>query len=116
MNRNVTTNLTPLRIVSASPTITELVYALGAGEKLVAVTDYCDYPSDVVARKANGSLASIGGFYTPNFEKVVNATPDMVLLDYSVKASYQDMRPKLDALGIASVCLRERIRPRSTRT
>jgi iron complex transport system substrate-binding protein len=106
MNRKVSTNVTPARVVSASPTITELVYALGAGDKLVAVTSYCDYPADVVTRKANGSLASIGGFYTPNWESIANATPDLVLLDFSVKAD-QDMRPKLDALGITSVVLFE---------
>jgi iron complex transport system substrate-binding protein len=106
MNRNITTNFTPVRIVSASPTITELVYALGAGNRLVAVTSYCDYPADVVTRKANGSLSSIGGFYTPNWESIANATPDVVLLDYSVKAD-QDMRPKLDALGITSVVMFE---------
>lgn len=106
MNRNITTNLTPVRVVSASPTITELVYALGAGNRLVAVTDYCDYPSDVVARKANNSLATVGGFYTPSFEKVVNATPDLVLLDYSVKAD-TDMMTQLDAMGIKYVVMFE---------
>jgi iron complex transport system substrate-binding protein len=106
MDRNITTNFTPVRIVSASPTITELVYALGAGDKLVAVTDYCDYPADVVARKANSSLASIGGFYTPNFEKVANATPDLVLLDFSVQKD-KDMMPQLDSLGIKYVVMFE---------
>ena len=108
MDRNITTNLTPLRIVSASPTITELVYALGAGDKLVAVTDYCDYPSDVVARKANGSLASIGGFYSPNVELVINATPDLVLLDSSVKSD-TDMMPQLDSMGIRYIVMFEGI-------
>ena len=60
MGRNITTNFTPVRVVSASPTITELVYALGAGNKLVAVTDYCDYPADVVTRTVAGPSASSG--------------------------------------------------------
>jgi iron complex transport system substrate-binding protein len=106
MDRNITTNFTPVRIVSASPTITELVYALGAGDKLVAVTDYCEYPADVVARKANHSLATIGGFYTPSFEKVANATPDLVMLDSSVQKD-KDMMPQLDSLGIKYVVMHE---------
>jgi iron complex transport system substrate-binding protein len=106
MDRNVTANVTPLRVVSASPTITELVYALGAGNKLVGVTDYCDFPADVVARRANNSLASIGGFYTPNFEKIVNATPDLVLLDSSVQKD-KDMMPQLDTFGIRYVVMFE---------
>lgn len=106
MGRNVTTNITPTRIVSASPTITELVYALGAGQKLVAVTDYCDYPSDVVARKANGSLASIGGYSSPVFEKIVNQTPDLVFLDSAVAAD-KDLMPQLDAFHIRYIVLFE---------
>ena len=60
--RNVTTSLAPLRIVSCSPSLTEIVYAMGMGSDLVAVTDYCDWPEDVVVRKGNGSLSSIGGY------------------------------------------------------
>jgi iron complex transport system substrate-binding protein len=106
MGRNVTTNFTPVRIVSASPAITELVYALGQGDKLVAVTDYCDYPSDVVARKNNHTLQTIGGFYTPNFEKLVNASPDLVLLDVSVQAD-KDMMAQLDIFHIKYVVMFE---------
>ncbi|HNX48301.1 MAG TPA: hypothetical protein PKM11_07075, partial [Methanomassiliicoccales archaeon] len=45
--RPVTTNETPMRIVSCSPSLTEMVYAMGIGSHLVAVTDYCDWPADV---------------------------------------------------------------------
>ncbi|MCG7844758.1 MAG: hypothetical protein MIO90_04945, partial [Methanomassiliicoccales archaeon] len=58
--RNVTTAEAPARIISCSPSLTEIVYALGLGDRLVAVTDYCDWPADVNVRKDNGSLSTIG--------------------------------------------------------
>ena len=63
----------PERIVSAAPTVTEILFALGAGDRLVAVTDQCDYPPE-----AKG-LPRIGGFWTPSVEKVLGAQPDLVM-------------------------------------
>lgn len=102
--RNVTTASIPLRIVSCSPSSTEIVYSLGIGERLVAVTDHCDWPEDVVTRKGNGSLASIGEYYIPNVEKIVEAEPDIVLLDNGVQAQL-DMMPQLNTLGINYIVL-----------
>ena len=67
-------NNEPQRIISLAPSITETVYALGLGDKVVAVTDYCDYPSDVL------SLAKVGGFINPNLEAIVALQPDLVIL------------------------------------
>ena len=86
LGRNVTMEERPDRIVSCAPSITETVYALGLGDKLVGVTDYCDYPEEVSSRKAISSLASIGGYSTPNVEAILNQTPDLVLVDGSVSA------------------------------
>jgi iron complex transport system substrate-binding protein len=62
----------PRRIVSAAPSNTEIVYALGLGDRLVAVTNLCDYPED--AR----SKPKIGGM-RPNAEAIVAQQPDLVL-------------------------------------
>ena len=67
-------NNKPQRIISLAPSITETVYALGLGNKVVAVTDYCDYPSDVL------SLPKVGGFINPNLEAIVALQPDLVIL------------------------------------
>lgn len=60
-------------IVSMAPSNTEVVYFVNAGSKLIGRTDYCNYPSEV------SSVESIGGYSTPNKEKIVTLDPDVVL-------------------------------------
>ncbi len=104
LGRTVSTNEPPSRIVSCSPSITEMIYALGLNEGLVAVTDYCDWPSDVEERKVNGTLMSIGGYFTPSLEAIVVQEPDLVLLDQGVQAQ-MDMLPQLESSGINAMVL-----------
>lgn len=61
------------RIVSLSPNITEVLFALGAGPRVIAVTRFCDYPADALA------LPKIGGFIDPSFEAIVSQRPDLVI-------------------------------------
>lgn len=63
------------RIVSLAPSLTEIVFELGAGEQLVGVTNYCTYPPE--AQKKD----RIGDFVTPNIEKIVSLKPDVVLAE-----------------------------------
>ena len=85
--REVVLDGTPERIVSCSPGITEMVFALGLGDNVVAVTDYCDYPAGAAAlRDAN---KAVGGYSNPNFEKIVSYEPDLVLVDYGTEAHRQ---------------------------
>jgi iron complex transport system substrate-binding protein len=63
----------PQTIVSLAPSVTETVFALGFGKRLVGVTDYCDYPAE--ARK----LPRIGGFMSPSLESIVAKRPDLVV-------------------------------------
>jgi len=63
----------PLRVVSLAPSLTEIVYALGAAERLVGVTQQCDYPREAASKP------KIGGIYTPSFESIVMLRPDLVL-------------------------------------
>lgn len=64
---------TSLKIVSFSPSITEIIFALGAEDMLVGRTKYCDFP------EAAASIEEIGSFYTPDVEKVVSLEPDYLL-------------------------------------
>lgn len=102
--RNVTTAEAPLRIVSCSPSLTEIVYALGIGERLVAVTDYCDWPADVDVRKNDGSLTSIGGYWTPSIEAIVEADANIILVDQGVQAQL-DMLPQMEDLQLNVIVL-----------
>ena len=63
----------PQRIVSLAPSVTETLFALGFGDRLVGVTTYCDYPAE--ARK----LPKIGGFMSPSLEVIVAQRPDLVI-------------------------------------
>jgi len=69
----VTIPARPARIVSAAPAVTEILFALGAGDRVVAVTDQCNYPL------AAARLPKIGGFWTPSTERTLGARPDLVI-------------------------------------
>lgn len=71
--RHVVLDKMPERIVSLSPTNTEIVFALGAGEKLVGVTSFCDYPEEAK------EIEKIGDFEGPSIELIKKAQPDVVL-------------------------------------
>lgn len=64
----------PQRIVSLAPSTTEILFALQAGDHVVGVTRYCDYPPDVT------SLPNVGGYVDPNYEAIVALKPDLVIL------------------------------------
>jgi iron complex transport system substrate-binding protein len=68
-----TTSAYPQRIVSLTPSVTEALFALGFGHRLVGVTTYCDYPAE--ARK----LPKIGGFMSPSLEVIVAKRPNLVI-------------------------------------
>jgi iron complex transport system substrate-binding protein len=62
-------------IVSLAPSITEIVYFVDAGDKLIGRTDYCNYPEEA------SEVDSIGGYYNPNSELIIALDPDVVLAD-----------------------------------
>lgn len=73
LGHEVTMNSVPSRVISLSPEATELVYALDAGDTLVAVVTECDYPP------AAKELPKVGSFSTPSFEAILGYAPDLVL-------------------------------------
>jgi iron complex transport system substrate-binding protein len=70
----ISSSKTPQRIISLSPSITETVFALGLSDKVVGVTDYCDYPPEV------NLLPKVGGFINPNLETIISLQPDLVIM------------------------------------
>jgi iron complex transport system substrate-binding protein len=71
--RRVMVETPPRRIVSLVPSVTELMFAIGAQDRLVGVTDFCDYP-DAARRKP-----SVGGMLAPSLETLVTLKPDLVV-------------------------------------
>jgi iron complex transport system substrate-binding protein len=76
LGRLVAINGTPQRIVSLAPSNTEILFALGLGDKVVGVTDWCDYPPEALDKE------KVGSFDTPDTEKIVALTPDLILVAY----------------------------------
>ncbi|HEY8369934.1 MAG TPA: cobalamin-binding protein [Thermodesulfobacteriota bacterium] len=73
LGREVSLAAAPRRIVSLAPNLTEIVYALGLGDRLVGVTDFCDYPAEV------SRVPRVGGVTSPSAERIVSLHPDLVL-------------------------------------
>jgi len=63
----------PQRIVSLAPNITEILFALGLGGRIVGVTRYCDYPAQALQKE------KIGGMVDPNLEKIQALRPDLII-------------------------------------
>jgi iron complex transport system substrate-binding protein len=83
----------PQRIVSVSPNLTEILYGLGAFDRVVGVTDYCTYPPEAKSRER------VGGWSTPNLERIVRLHPDLVVL---TQAQAPILNYNLKQLGIHS--------------
>ncbi|MBC8236416.1 protein-L-isoaspartate(D-aspartate) O-methyltransferase [bacterium] len=73
LDRKVTINYPPKRIISIAPSITEILFAIGLDEEIVGVTEYCDYPPKAKEK------TKVGGYYTPSFEVIVSLKPDLVV-------------------------------------
>ncbi len=63
----------PQRIISLVPSVTEIIYALGGEDRLVAVTDFCDWPPEATKKPR------VGGMLAPNLETVVALRADLVV-------------------------------------
>ncbi len=63
----------PERIVSLSPALTEILFAIGAGDRVVGITDHCDFPPDALGRPR------VGGYANPSVESVLALRPDLVV-------------------------------------
>lgn len=72
----------PQRIVSMSPGNTEILFALGAGDRVVGVTSYSDYPEEAKTKP------SIGGYHDPDVEKIVALAPDIVFAMGEIQAKH----------------------------
>ena len=80
VGRNVTiTRYPPERIVSLAPSCTEILFALGLGNKVVGVDELSDYPPEVQEKVKAGNLTTVGSFAEISIETVVGLQPDLVL-------------------------------------
>ncbi|HWG90104.1 MAG TPA: cobalamin-binding protein [Candidatus Thermoplasmatota archaeon] len=85
----------PERIVSLAPSNTEILFAIGAGPRVVGVTRYCDYP--LAARSVQ---ADVGGFMDVNTQAVIDLKPDLVLAGTTFSDRQRDRIIALRDAGI----------------
>lgn len=83
------------RVVSLVPALTEMTFALGEGDRLVGVSDYCKYPPEALEKPRVGALINL------DYEHLLSLQPDCVLL----RPEQEEMARRLGALGVASVRL-----------
>jgi iron complex transport system substrate-binding protein len=92
IGRQVAVGRDPQRIVSLAPSLTETLFELGLGGRVVGVTSYCDYPAEARAKE------KVGDTLRPNLERLIALKPDLVLITTS--SQLQSLTQQLDRLGI----------------
>ena len=83
----------PRRIVSLAPSVTETLFALGLGDRVVGVTRFCSYPPEVRAKPR------VGGYFDPSYEAIMALRPDLVV----ILREHEEPRKFLDGLGIRTL-------------
>lgn len=96
-NRKVTIVSEPKRIISISPAITEIMFALGKQHLLIGRSDRCTYPEQV------SSIPTIGSILEPNIETIASLKPDLVIASTHFK---KEMVDKIEQLGIPIIVLK----------
>ncbi|MCL2642646.1 MAG: cobalamin-binding protein [Candidatus Bathyarchaeota archaeon] len=99
----VTITVVPQRIVSLAPSITELLFAVGAGDQVVGVTDFCDYPYNFAQWVTEGKMGTIGNYWQPAIEPIIALDPDLVIA--SGGGASDEAASKLRNLGYTVIVL-----------
>jgi iron complex transport system substrate-binding protein len=86
----------PARIISLSPNTTEILYGIGAFDRVVAVSNYCTYPPEV------SKLPRVGGWNNPNMEQIASLRPDLVVF---AESQSQFVKDKVEAMGIRTLAV-----------
>lgn len=94
--REVTIEVEPQAIVSLAPSNTEILYALGLGDKVVGVTEYCNFPPEAAEKP------KVGGFSDVDTEKVTELAPDLILV---ANIHVTEVVPALEKLGLTVVVI-----------
>jgi iron complex transport system substrate-binding protein len=92
LQRTITLPKPAQRVVSLAPSITESLFAVGAGPLVVGVTDYCNYPPEAKQKQR------VGGMTTPSIETIAALRPDLILV--SMEGNLQEDFSNLTALGV----------------
>lgn len=92
LKRSVILAHPPQRLISLAPNVTELLFALGLGDRVVGVTSYCDYPPEAKTKE------KVGDTLQPNLERLIALKPDLVVV--TTASQVERLAQQLDQLGI----------------
>lgn len=92
VGRKVTLRAAPQRIISLAPAVTEVLFALGLGERVIGVTSYCDFPAEAKTKE------KVGDTLQPSLERIVALKPDLVVL--TTASQLEKLTRQLDELHI----------------
>jgi len=106
LGREIRFDEPPKRIVSTIPSITEHLFVLGLGDRVVGVDKYSNWPSEVTRLVEQGKIAVVGGPWTLDVEKIVALKPDLVLMCRGAKPQETQFAPKLEEMGVKTFFLR----------
>ncbi len=104
LNRTIVITSEPSRVVSLAPSITEIIFAINASDKLVGVDDYSNYPPILNKLVEEGRIRRVGGFANPSIETILSLNPDIVFTTTGVQAK---IALHLSRLGITTIALPE---------
>ncbi len=91
LGRKITLPSAPQRIVSIAPSITETLFALGAGGQVVGVTDFCNYPPEAATK------SRVGGVTNPSLETIISLKPDLIIV--SMEGNVREDFNKMVGIG-----------------
>ncbi|HJU54133.1 MAG TPA: cobalamin-binding protein [Pyrinomonadaceae bacterium] len=91
--RSVRVPIRPTRVVTLAPNLTEIVYAVGAGDLLVGNTTFCDYPAEAK------QVAKVGDTLQPNIERIIALRPEVIFV--STASQLETFTKQLDERGIS---------------
>ena len=92
IGRSINISPNPQRIVSLAPGITETLYALGLADKIVGVTNFCNWPAAALQKQR------VGGFINPSIEQIVSLKPDLIIA--TADGNRQDTVRQLERIGL----------------
>jgi len=92
LGRSVAVSIRPQRIISLAPSVTEILYALGAADRIAGVTSYCDYPPEARQKPI------VGDTLKPSVERIIALNADLVII--STASQIESIFQKLVEIGI----------------
>lgn len=96
LDRDVNIPDIPEKVISLSPALTEILFALELDDKIVGTTNYCDYPEEAI------NTPKVGDFSSPNFEVIVDSEPDLIFVAAGIQ---MDLIDRFEELGLQVICL-----------